>query len=141
MAVADCTIGHISPEELMEMRKRMEATLSLVVKNQFVDFQRYLEANKAFHEYVMSLARNKTLLETYRRLGIEDMLVRIVHHLSNTSFDANEAVVSDHQRLVEAYEREDRAYAKAVIAGHTERAKQAYLRAMAQPNSQIQVNR
>src|SRR5215469_14335353 len=58
IGVAEHTVGRISPNELAELRKRMEATLPLVVDHRFVDFERYIEANQAFHDDMVSLAKN-----------------------------------------------------------------------------------
>ncbi len=130
VGVAERTVGHISPDDLAELRKRMEATLPLVVDDRFVDFERYIETNRAFHEYMVSLAKNNTLLDSYRRLSVEGVIWRVMWHMLDRFEYASETAVIDHQRLVEAYESGDTQYAKSVIIGHTERAKRVYQRAI-----------
>ncbi len=127
IGVAEHTVGRISPDELTELRKRMEATLPLVVNHRFVDFERYIEANRVFHEYMVSLAKNNALLAAYRRLSVEGITWRVMQRMLD-KFEADEAIVNDHRRLLEAYESGDTPYAKTVIVGHNERAKRAYLR-------------
>jgi DNA-binding GntR family transcriptional regulator len=50
---------------------------------------------------------------------------------------ASETAVTDHRRLVDAYESGDVPYAKSVIAGHTERAKRVYQRAVELSGGQV----
>src|SRR3989442_9916218 len=74
LGAADLAVGRLSKDELAELRKRMDATLPLIAGNRFVDFERYVEANTAFHEYVVSLAKSSALLDVYRRLSIEGIM-------------------------------------------------------------------
>jgi 4-nitrophenol 2-monooxygenase / 4-nitrocatechol 4-monooxygenase, reductase component len=137
VSVAERTVGRTSSDDLAELRKRMEATLPMVVNNRFVDFERYIETNRAFHEYMVSLAKNNTLLEAYRRISVDGIIWRAMWRMLDKFEYANEAVTTDHQRLVEAYESGDTQYAKSVIFGHTERAKQIYLRAIELSGGQV----
>jgi flavin reductase (DIM6/NTAB) family NADH-FMN oxidoreductase RutF/DNA-binding GntR family transcriptional regulator len=137
VGVAERTVGRTSGDDLAELRKRMEATLPLVVNNRFVDFERYIETNRAFHEYMVSLAKNNTLLEAYRRISVDGIIWRVMWRMLDKFEYANEAVTTDHQRLVEAYESGDTQYAKSVIIGHTERAKQVYQRAIELSGGQV----
>jgi flavin reductase (DIM6/NTAB) family NADH-FMN oxidoreductase RutF/DNA-binding GntR family transcriptional regulator len=137
VGVAERTVGRTSDDDLAELRKRMEATLPLVVNNRFVDFERYIETNRAFHEYMVSLAKNNTLLEAYRRISVDGIIWRVMWRMLDKFEYANEAVTTDHQRLVEAYESGDTQYAKSVIIGHTERAKQVYQRAIELSGGQV----
>jgi 4-nitrophenol 2-monooxygenase / 4-nitrocatechol 4-monooxygenase, reductase component len=130
VGVAERTVGHTSVDDLEQLRKRMEVTLPLVVGNRFVDFERYIETNRAFHEYMVSLAKNNTLLETYRRLSVDGVIWRVMWRMLDKFEYASETAVGDHRRLVEAYESGDVDYAKSVITGHTERAKRIYQRAI-----------
>ncbi len=130
VGVAERTVGHTSPEDLAELRKRMEATLPLMANNRFVDFERYVETNKIFHEYMVSLAKNNALLNAYRRLSLDGITWRVMQRWLDKFEYADEAAVTDHRRLVEAYESGDTAYAKSVIIEHIERGKQVYTRAI-----------
>jgi DNA-binding GntR family transcriptional regulator len=137
ISVAEHTAGRISPDELTELRKRMEATLPLVVDHRFVDFECYIEANQAFHDYMVSLARNNALLAAYRRLSVEEITRRVMQRMLDRFEYADEAIVTDYRRLVEAYENGDTQYAKTVIAGHNERAKRAYVHIIELSNGQV----
>ena len=137
VGVAERTVGRTSSDDLAELRKRMEVTLPLVVDNRFVDFERYIETNRAFHEYMVSLAKNNTLLEAYRRLSVDGIIWRVMWRMLDKFPYASETATTDHQRLVEAYESGDTQYAKSVIVGHTERAKQVYQRAIELSGGQV----
>jgi len=130
MSVAELTVGHISSDELAELRKRMEATLPMVVDNRFVDFERYIELNRAFHEYMVSLAKNNALLEAYRRLSVEGIVWRVMQRRLNEFNRASSEVVTDHLRIVEGYENGDTQLVKTVISGHTAHAKHVYEQAI-----------
>jgi DNA-binding GntR family transcriptional regulator/flavin reductase (DIM6/NTAB) family NADH-FMN oxidoreductase RutF len=137
VGVAERTVGHTSHDDLAELRKRMEATLPLVVNQRFVDFERYVEANRAFHEYMVSLAKNNTLLDAYRRLSVDAIVWRVMWRVLDKFEHASETAVTDHRRLVDAYESGDVPYAKSVITGHTERAKRVYQRAVELSGGQV----
>lgn len=137
VGVAEQTVGRIALDDLAELRARMEATLPLIKENRFVDFECYVKANKAFHEYLVSLAKNNTLLEAYRRLSVEGIVWRAMHRMLDQFEHADEAAVTDHRRIVEAYESGDTQYAKSIIVGHNERAKRVYLRAVELSGGQI----
>ena len=137
VGVAERTVGRTSSDDLTELRKRMEATLPWVQNNRFVDFERYIETNRAFHEYMVGLAKNNTLLEAYRRVSVDGIIWRVMWRMLDKFEYANEAATTDHQRLVEAYESGDTQYAKRVIIGHTERAKQVYQRAIELSGGQV----
>ena len=123
LGAADLAVGHLSKGELAEFRKRMEVTLPLVAGNRFVDFGRYVEANTAFHEYLVSLAKSSALLDVYRRLSIEGIMWRILWRTVSVFDQASEELTSDHRRIVEAYEKGDKELAKQAIVAHTEHSK------------------
>ncbi len=123
LGAADLAVGRLSKDELAEFRKRMEATLPLVAGNRFVDFERYVEANTAFHEYLVSLAKSSALLDVYRQLSIEGIMWRIIWRTIPVFDQANEELTADHRRIMEAYEKGDKELAKREIVNHNERSK------------------
>jgi len=123
LGAADLAVGRLSKDELAEFRKRMEATLPLVAGNRVVDFERYVEANTAFHEYLVSLAKSSALLDVYRQLSIEGIMWRIIWRTIPVFDQANEELTADHRRIMEAYEKGDKELAKREIVNHNERSK------------------
>ncbi len=123
IGAADLSVGHLSEHELAEFRKRMEATLPLVSDNRFVDFERYVEENTAFHEYLVGLAKSNSLLNAYRRLSIDGIMWRIIWRTIPVFDQASEELTADHRRIVEAYEKGDKELAKQAIVTHSEHSK------------------
>ena len=113
----------LSQQELAQFRKLMEETLPLVSGNRFVDFERYVEANTAFHEYLVGLAKSSALLDAYRRLSIDGIMWRIIWRTIPVFDQASEELTADHRRIVEAYEKGDKELAKQAIVAHTEHSK------------------
>jgi len=123
LGAADLAVGRLSKDELAELRKRMEATMPLIAGNRFVDFERYVEANTAFHEYLVSLAKSSALLDVYRRLSIDGIMWRIIWRTIPVFDQANEELTADHRRIVEAYEKGDKELARREIVNHNEHSK------------------
>jgi flavin reductase (DIM6/NTAB) family NADH-FMN oxidoreductase RutF/DNA-binding GntR family transcriptional regulator len=123
LGAAELSVGRLSEHELAELRKRMEATLPLVSGNRFVDFERYVEENTAFHEYLVSLAKSSALLDAYRRLSFDGIMWRIIWRTIPVFDQASEELTADHRRIVEAYEKGDKELAKQAIVTHTEHSK------------------
>ena len=123
LGATDLAVGHLGADELAEFRKRMEATLPLISGNRFVDFEGYVAANTAFHEYLVGLAKSSALLDAYRRLSIEGIMWRIIWRTIPVFDQANEELTADHRGIVEAYEKGDKELAKREIVKHNEHSK------------------
>lgn len=119
-------IGNVSAGELAALREKAEATLPYIQNGQFVDFEAYMDTNREFHEYVISLAENEMLLASYRRLGAATAILRSLHG----SYQASDEMVRDHIRLTEAFESGDLDAAKRVIYDHVTNAKEIGRRAI-----------
>jgi len=125
LGAAELSVGHVSAQQLAELRRRMEATLPLIRAGRFVDIDAFAGANADFHEHMVGLARSEALTRAYRRLTIPGIMARSLRR----SDVADDGLVEDHSDLVEAYESGDLAGAKAVIERHTERSKRVHRRA------------
>lgn len=116
---AERSVGRLSDEQIAELRRRMEATKNLVAEDRFTDLDVYVEANASFHEYLVELSGNDTLLESYRGISAETIMWRTLQE----SMEASDAWIDEHERIVSAYEASDIREAKRMIEEHTERAK------------------
>jgi DNA-binding GntR family transcriptional regulator/flavin reductase (DIM6/NTAB) family NADH-FMN oxidoreductase RutF len=119
LGAADLSVGRVSDDQIAELRRLMEETLPLVEGERFVDVDHWIEANAAFHEYMVGLAGCETLVTTYRRLGLTAMNARALQPDDR----ADPVLVEDHCRLVEAYEAGDVEAAREVINHHVDRPK------------------
>jgi flavin reductase (DIM6/NTAB) family NADH-FMN oxidoreductase RutF/DNA-binding GntR family transcriptional regulator len=108
-----------STEGLTELRRRFDAMAALLVGERFVDFDAYLDANYAFHEFLVSLAGNAALTAAFGRLSIRTVMTRSFGSTPVTSQDFIEA----QRRITEGMERRDPAAATAGVLCYTELAK------------------
>jgi flavin reductase (DIM6/NTAB) family NADH-FMN oxidoreductase RutF/DNA-binding GntR family transcriptional regulator len=126
IAAVEKTVGRLTEQELAELRKRMERTLPPSDGGPESP-DRYIEANTAFHDFIVALARNATLLDSYRRLTAEAVMTSSLQ----VALEARDAMAhkelnsltQDHVSLVKAYEAKDLETAKLLIVRHTEEAK------------------
>lgn len=132
VAAAEQAIGNISDEEVAELRARAEATVPHVQNGRFVDFERYMETNAAFHEYLASLAKNDMLLASYRQLGVATTLLRTLR-----SHEAKDSMVQGHLDIAEAFEAADLEEAKRAIRRHAADSKDHGQRAIEKAGGRI----
>ena len=76
LGVIDLCVGRTSVAELQELRRRFDVMASLLVGDRFIDFHAYLDANYAFHEYLVGLAHNPLLTTTFSKLAIKSVMTR-----------------------------------------------------------------
>lgn len=121
MGAAELTVGDVAEERLQELRRRADGTKGLVAGGRFVDIDAYIEADSAFHEYLVAMAGSDALLEAYRRLSIPALMARLFSHYDQ----ADETLVLEHAALVEAYEAGSIDLARSTIRAHGEHAQAA----------------
>jgi DNA-binding GntR family transcriptional regulator len=97
-AVAE-TAGRVRPEQLAELRGRLDATVRPVEGTRLVEPRTYLVANRAFHEALVDLAGNEVLSRMYRRLNVHDLIDRAIAGPSTD--DAGGSTV-EHTEIVDA---------------------------------------
>ena len=114
------TVGKVSPEELAELRSRMEATLEYVRDDVFTDPEGWIRTNNAFHEYLVELAGSVILNETYKGLRLPALELRAITH----STKAPSALLEDHATIVEGYETGDLDLVLRTLEAHSRRPKE-----------------
>lgn len=120
LGVIELCIGRSSPAELAELRTRFEKMAALLVGDRFVDFDGYLDANYAFHEYVVSLAHNQLLTTTFGSLSIKSVMTRSFGSTPVTS----QKFIDVQRDLTEAFERGDPSAARDAARAYCVLAKQ-----------------
>jgi len=123
VGVAAQTVGRATPEQLAELRRRMEATLEYVHDDEFTDPEGWIRSNAAFHEYLVSLAGSEILDETYKGLRLPGLELRSL----SRSTKATAKLLDDHRDIVEGYEAGDRAKVIATLEAHSRRPKETRL--------------
>lgn len=114
---AEQTIGKLTELQLEQLRGLLQRTIECVENFEFVDKHEYMLANKAFHEYLVDLAGNETLSETYRSLNLHELVERILFS-GPTRAAGNSS--DEHKAIVTAYERSDLHAARAAITANVE---------------------
>ena len=98
----------------------MKQTVPLVAGGRFVDIEAYTRHNEAFHNAIIELADNPTLLDAYQRLGVAGLMVSLLREGS----EAVEEIIEDHRAIVDAYDRGSLLDAVEVIKRHNGNAKE-----------------
>lgn len=133
LGVAAKTVGCVSSGRIAALRSLMEQTVALVVGGRFVDIEAYTRHNEAFHNALIELSDNPTMLDAYQRLGVAGLMVTLL----SESSEAGEGIIDDHRAIVKAYEQGDLGNALKIIARHNENAKETTRRAIAAAGGQL----
>ncbi|MEO3860535.1 flavin reductase [Acrocarpospora sp. B8E8] len=120
LGVIELSVGQASPAELAELRARFERMAVLLVGDRFVDFDDYLDANYAFHEWLVGLAHNPLLTATFGGLSIKSVMTRSFGSTPMTS----QKFIDVQRELTEAFERADRRAASESARAYCTLAKQ-----------------
>lgn len=119
LGVIDMIVGRVPEAELAELRARFEAMAALLVGERFVDFEGYLDANYAFHEFLVSLAHSAPLTTAFAQLHIKTVMTRSFGVTPVTS----QSFVEAQRGITEGIERGDADAARAAVYRYTELAK------------------
>jgi flavin reductase (DIM6/NTAB) family NADH-FMN oxidoreductase RutF/DNA-binding GntR family transcriptional regulator len=133
LGVLDMVTGSVAPEELVGLRSLFEAMAALLVGERFVDFDRYLDANYAFHEALVSLAHNPALTSVFGRLGIKTVMTRSFGVTPVTS----QRFIEAQRQIIEGVEQGDLGAARTAVLRYTELAKQRVRQILAQTGGQF----
>jgi flavin reductase (DIM6/NTAB) family NADH-FMN oxidoreductase RutF/DNA-binding GntR family transcriptional regulator len=114
------SMPHVTDEEVAGLRCRFAQMAELLVGDRFVDFDGYLDANYAFHEYLVSLVRNPLLTSMFGQLSIKSVMTRSF----GSTPESSQQFVEVQGRLVDAFARRDTAAAEQAAIDYCELAKQ-----------------
>ena len=93
-----------------------------------VDQAGYFATNQAFHDFLVGLAGNELLRESYRRLSVNALMARVL-----TGQDVSQTnVAAEHVELVEAFEAGDARRAARAIRVHVQTGKELAVAAIEQ---------
>ena len=79
----------------------------------------FRETNAAFHLFPIEATGNATMIETYRRLQVQEYMAQAL----TPSVELAADIAQDHRDMVDAFERGDIDAARTAIVAHTEHAK------------------
>jgi len=107
---AELTVGGLDPSQLSAFRSLLEET------GHAISGEQWDGANAAFHEYQIDLARNELLSGFYRELSV-NLLMQVIR---GGRVEGHSNLVTEHARIVEAFERSDMDGARRAIRAHIE---------------------
>jgi DNA-binding GntR family transcriptional regulator len=110
LRAAERTVGRLTPAELAELRKLLDATADAISHRQWD------AANAAFHEYQIDLAGNALLSGFYRELSV-NLMMQVIR---GGRVEGHANLVTEHRRIVEAFEAGDIDAARRAIHEHIE---------------------
>jgi DNA-binding GntR family transcriptional regulator len=118
---ASLAVGRVTGEDLKEFRTLLNATLKPVRGKKLVDPGAYIQANRAFHEFQVDLARNSTISEMYRRLCLFQLQERALTALGLSAAGDSSA---EHKAIVAAYAAGDLEAAQNALRANLETGRQ-----------------
>jgi DNA-binding GntR family transcriptional regulator len=105
---AELTVGRLAPAELERFRELLDAT------GRAISHREWDAANGAFHEYQIDLAGNALLSRFYRELSV-NLMMQVIR---GGRVEGHEALVTEHRRIVEAFETGEVEAARTAIREH-----------------------
>ena len=107
---AERTVGRLGPAELQAFRSRLAATAEAISHSEWDS------ANAAFHEHQIDLAGNALLSGFYRELSV-NLMMQVIR---GGRVEGHEQLVTEHRRIVEAFESGDAEAARRAVREHIE---------------------
>ncbi|MBX7444619.1 MULTISPECIES: flavin reductase [unclassified Arthrobacter] len=98
----------ISDDQIAALQSNWDEMSRFLIANTFVDFERYLDANNAFHSGVVSLAANARVMAAYAGLQVRAAMQRSF----GSTAESSERFLSIQARLLDALGRRDLAGAR-----------------------------
>jgi DNA-binding GntR family transcriptional regulator len=107
---AERTAGRLGASELERFRELLDAT------GRAISHREWDAANAAFHEHQIDLAGNALLSRFYRELSV-NLMMQVIR---GGRVEGHEHLVTEHRRIVEAFESGDVENARRAIREHIE---------------------
>ncbi|WP_459349925.1 cytochrome P450 [Pseudocitrobacter cyperus] len=126
LGAVQLTMGRLSGAQLADFRQLADATAAFVTGKRFTDVARYVQANHAFHLFLIEASGNTPLITLYKQLAVQDYIGRALREDIEIVGD----IVQQHRDLVSAFEYGDINAAREVIARHAIHSKATMSRAL-----------
>ena len=120
LGVIGVALPNASPEEIHKIRASFNVMRPLLVGDQLVDIERFFAAHTAFHREIMALSHNPTVVDSFEKLDLQQLMIRGV----NGSRNSSDAFLRIQGELVEALEERDVSGARDAILAYTDMVRQ-----------------
>ncbi|QJB69884.1 GntR family transcriptional regulator [Parasphingorhabdus halotolerans] len=105
--------------ESMAQLKTINEALKEAVRQKPPDISAFLEANRKFHDLVLTCARSPRLSKLLPALVEQPVVRKTAHQYSKAQLDQS---AQDHDELIAAFAAKDERWAKSVMTSHIRRA-------------------
>lgn len=119
LGAATLVVGQLAEEQIAEYLRLAEAAEAHVGDGHLTDVAAFRETNAAFHLFPIQATGNTTMVETYRRLQVQEYMAQAL----TPSVELAADIAQDHRDMVDAFARGDRQAAFEAIVAHTDHAK------------------
>ncbi|MDR7330090.1 benzoate 1,2-dioxygenase electron transfer component BenC [Corynebacterium guangdongense] len=116
VGVASLVIDLLDEEDFEEMTRLAEEANRHIDGSVIADADGFITANTAFHEFLFRRSGNEAMLQAYRSLRTEEVMVRDLQDGSQIEPE----IPSDHLKFIEALRSRDMAAVREVVGHHTE---------------------
>ena len=120
LLAAERAVGKLEASALQAFRSLLEGTAAAISHEQWDS------ANAAFHEYQIDLAGNTLLSSFYRELSV-NLLMQVIRA---GRIEGHASLVTEHGRIVEAFEAHDPGAAQRAIRDHIDTGRRIALEAI-----------
>jgi DNA-binding GntR family transcriptional regulator len=117
---AERAVGRLVPEELQALRALLDATAEAISHSEWDS------ANAAFHEQQIDLAGNALLSGFYRELSV-NLMMQVIR---GGRVEGHEQLVTEHGRIVVAFESGDVEMARRAVRRHIETGRRIAIEAL-----------
>jgi DNA-binding GntR family transcriptional regulator len=117
---AERAVGRLVPEELQALRALLDATAEAISHSEWDS------ANAAFHEQQIDLAGNALLSGFYRELSV-NLMMQVIR---GGRVEGHEQLVTEHDRIFEAFESGDVEMARGAVRRHIETGRRIAIEAL-----------
>lgn len=116
----------LTPEQIQQLEV-VNQELHGAVEQSPPDIERFLDANRQFHELITRAARSPRLAEFLAMLVEQPVVLRTARHYSLEDLSRS---AHDHDELIAAFKAKDPDWARALMGGHLRRAYHSFVQGM-----------
>ncbi|GAA1904308.1 hypothetical protein GCM10009737_01280 [Nocardioides lentus] len=120
VGVLETSLHRVADHHLTALRGSYDGMARELVGDRFVDFERYLEANVAFHREVVGLGGSAPLVDAFGHLGIKEVMTRSFGWTTRSS----QSFLEVQGRMLAGIERRDLPAAREATVAYRDLAKQ-----------------
>ena len=124
LGAAELVADRLTPDQIAALRRLAHDTERHVEGGRFHDVEAYIDANQAFHRFLVDATGVHALAQAYDQLSVPDLMARALLDDGDggAGTDAGH-LAADHVDLVDALERRDLPAVRRLMKTHNEQAK------------------